>query len=222
MTEGFPDLRPLVLSAPSGAGKTTIARALVNGEEDFSFSVSATTRPPRSYEVNGEDYWFISRDEFLRRVEEEEFAEWAEVHGDYYGTPKKSLVEAGRGGCHVVLDIDVQGARQIREAVPEALLLFILPPSVDVLFRRLTGRGTEEEETLRRRLNTALQELRAAEAFDFFVINEDLDTAVREVRDLARIGQVPPGGASGNLRYALDLVAGVERLLLRERLQEGT
>lgn len=220
--EGSPGYRPVVLSAPSGAGKTTIAKALVEGEEDFSFSVSATTRTPRSYEVHGEDYWFISREEFSRKVEAGEFAEWAEVHGDYYGTPKQSLLEAGRRGRHVVLDIDVQGARQIREAVPEALLLFILPPSVDVLFHRLTGRGTEEEETLRRRLNTALQELKAAEAFDFFVINEDLDAAIREVRDLARTGQVPPGGASGNLRHALDLVAGVERLLLRERLHEGT
>jgi guanylate kinase len=220
--QASPEVRPLVLSAPSGAGKTTIARALVEGEEDFSFSVSATTRPPRSYEVDGEDYWFLPREEFLRSVERGEFAEWAEVHGEYYGTPKQSLVEAGRKGCHVVLDIDVQGARQIREAVPEALLLFILPPSVDVLFHRLIGRGTEKEETLRRRLNTALDELRAADAFDFFVINEDLDTAVREVRDLARTGQLPQGGASGNLRHALDLVAGVERLLLRERLHVGT
>jgi len=221
VTERGTGFRTVVLSAPSGAGKTTIARALVDGEEDFSFSVSATTRVPRSYEVHGEDYWFLPREEFLKRVEMGEFAEWAEVHGEYYGTPKESLLEAGRRGCHVVLDIDVQGARQIREAVPEALLLFILPPSVEVLFHRLTGRGTEEEETLRRRLNTALQELRAAEAFDYFVINEDLDTAVQEVRDLARTGQVPPGGASGNLRHALDLVAGVEKLLLRERLQEG-
>ena len=220
MTEGALDFRPLVLSAPSGAGKTTIARALVEGEEDFSFSVSATTRQPRSYELDGQDYWFINREEFLRRVEEGGFAEWAEVHGEYYGTPKQSLVEATQKGRFVVLDIDVQGARQIRETVPEALLLFILPPSVDVLFRRLRGRGTEKEETLRRRLETALQELRAADAFDFFVINEDLDTAVREVRDLARTGEVPLGGTSGSLRNALDLVAGVERLLLRERLQE--
>jgi guanylate kinase len=129
-------------------------------------------------------------------------------------------VEASRQGRYVVLDIDVQGARQIRETVPEALLLFILPPSVDVLIRRLRGRGTEKEETLRRRLETALKELRAAETFDFFVVNEDLGRAVREVRDLARTGTIPPGGASGSLKNALDLVAGVERLLLRQRLHE--
>ena len=119
------------------------------------------------------------------------------------------------------MDIDVQGALQIREAVPEALLLFILPPSVDILFGRLVGRGTEREETLRRRLNTALQELRAAEAFDFFVINEELDEAIREVRDLARRGKAPPGGTSGELADALKLLAGIEHLLRREHLEPG-
>jgi guanylate kinase len=107
---------------------------------------------------------------------------------------------------------------QIREAVPEALLLFILPPSVELLFRRLSGRGTEREETLRRRLNTALQELGAAEAFDFFIINEDLDEAVGEVRGLARKGEAPPEGASGTLDDARSLLAGIESLLRRDKL----
>lgn len=208
----------MVLSAPSGAGKTTIARALVEREEDFAFSVSATTRSPRKKEVHGVDYWFISEAEFLELVEAGELAEWAKVHGDFYGTPIKSLIDAGQGGRHVVLDIDVQGAMQIREAVPEALLLFILPPSVELLFRRLSGRGTEREETLRRRLNTALQELGAAEAFDFFIINEDLDEAVGEVRGLARKGEAPPEGASGTLDDARSLLAGIESLLRRDKL----
>jgi guanylate kinase len=212
------EARPVVLSAPSGAGKTTIAQALVEREEDFAFSVSATTRSPRKNEVHGVDYWFISEAEFLKLVEGGEFAEWAKVHGDFYGTPMKSLIDAGQGGRHVVLDIDVQGAMQIREAVPEALLLFILPPSVELLFRRLSGRGTEREETFRRRLNTALQELGAAEAFDFFIINEDLDEAVGEVRGLARKGEAPPEGASGTLDDARSLLAGIESLLRRDKL----
>ncbi len=219
MREPVLEAMPVVLSAPSGSGKTTIARALVEREEDFSFSVSATTRLPRDYEVHGVDYWFISEGEFRRMVGAGEFAEWAEVHGDLYGTPLESLVQAGRRGQHVVLDIDVQGARQIRETVPEALLLFILPPSVDVLFRRLVGRGTEKEETIRRRLNTALQELKAAESFDFFVINEELDEAIREVRDLVRRGEAPPEGTSGRLADAQRLLTGIENLLRREDLK---
>ena len=118
----------------------------------------------------------------------------------------------------MVLDIDVQGAMQIREAVPDALLLFILPPSVDILFQRLTGRGTEGEETLRRRLTTALTELEAAEAFDFFVVNEDLDDAVQEVQTLARTGAPPSEGTSGSLSEALALREGVRALLDRKRL----
>lgn len=209
---------PVVLSAPSGAGKTTIARALVEREPDFSFSVSATTREPRDYEVHGRDYWFLSRDAFEAMVDRGEFAEWAEVHGRLYGTPKNSLLEAGGGGSHVILDIDVQGAVQIKEAVPDALLLFILPPSVDTLLQRLKGRGTEGEGDLRTRLTTALSELEAAEAFDFFVVNEDLDDAVREVRTLARTGTPPPEGTSGSLSDARVLREGVRALLDRKRL----
>ncbi|MGW8267503.1 MAG: guanylate kinase, partial [Longimicrobiales bacterium] len=146
---------PVVLSAPSGTGKTTIARALVEREEDFAFSVSATTRAQRGKETDGLDYWFLTREDFLRRIDAGEFAEWAEVHGELYGTPFSSLESASEGGRHVLLDIDVQGARQIREAVPRALLLFILPPSVDILLSRLRGRGTEGEAAIRRRLGTA-------------------------------------------------------------------
>ncbi len=221
MTKVPPEVRPLVLSAPTGAGKTTIARALVEGEEDFVFSVSATTRFPREGEAHGVDYWFLSEEEFLKMVDDGEFAEWAKVHGDLYGTPKENLTRARQDRRQVVLDIDVQGAMQIREAVPEALLLFILPPSVELFFLRLTGRGTEKEETLRRRLNTALQELEVAEAFDFLVINGDLDEAVREVRTLARGGEVPPEGTSGTLDDVRLLLAGIESLLRREKLLQG-
>ncbi len=174
-----PAAPPVVLSAPSGAGKTSIARALVAREQDFAFSVSATTRPLRGEEVNGVDYWFLSREEFLEMIRRGEFVEWAEVHGELYGTPLSSLAEASEGGRHVILDIDVQGARQIREAVPEALLLFILPPSVPTLLSRLAGRGTEGDAAIRRRLETALEELEAADVFDHHIVNEDLERAIR-------------------------------------------
>jgi guanylate kinase len=204
---------PVVLSAPSGAGKTTIGRALVARERDFAFSISATTRARRGAETHGVDYWFLTRGEFLRMVEEGEFAEWAEVHGELYGTPFSSLVTAGKGGRHVILDIDVQGARQIREAVPQALLLFILPPSVDTLLSRLKGRGTEGEAAIRRRLRTAQEELEAAEVFDFFVVNDDLERAISEVRTLARTRGPPPEGSSGALEDLRKLRDEVEALL---------
>ena len=204
---------PVVLSAPSGAGKTTIARALVRREKDFAFSVSATTRSRRGREAHGVDYWFLTREEFLRRVERGEFAEWAEVHGELYGTPFSSLATAGQGGCRVLLDIDVQGARQIREAVPQALLLFILPPTVDTLLSRLKVRGTEGEAAIQRRLRTALTELEAAEAFDFFIVNDDLEQSISEVRTLARTRRPPPEGPSGTLEDATALRDEVAALL---------
>jgi guanylate kinase len=218
MTGLPPQAPPVVLSAPSGAGKTTIARALVRGEEDFAFSVSVTTRTRRRGEEDGRDYWFVSDSEFRTMAARGDLAEWAVVHGELYGTPKEGLVRAAEAGRHVILDIDVQGARQIREAVPEALLLFILPPSVEELFRRLSGRGTESEETLRRRLNTALGELTAADDFDFFVINDDLEQAIGEVRAIARTGRPPPGGCSGTLEDARRLRKAVEALLRQDRL----
>ncbi len=212
---------PLVLAAPSGAGKTTIARALVEREEGFSFSVSATTRAPREGEEDGRDYWFVSHARFREMIRKGELAEWAQVHGHLYGTPLQSLVRASEGGRHVVLDIDVQGARQIQEAVPQALLLFIFPPSVEVLLRRLTGRGTEGEEAVRRRLSTALQELVAAESFNFFVKNDSLEQAIREVRDLALTGRPPPEGTSGCVEEVRVLRDGIRSILERETLLEG-
>ena len=220
------EVPPVVLSAPSGAGKTTIGRALVEREEDFGFSVSATTREPREGEVHGEDYLFLSREDFLGMIERSAFAEWAEVHGELYGTPLSSLSAASRGGRHVVLDIDVQGATQIREAVPRALLLFILPPSVEVLFSRLTGRGSEEEKTVRRRLNTALGELKAAETFDFLIVNDDLETAIQEVRALVRWHSSsdredhPAPSTSGSMDHVRQLEDGIEALLSRITMLE--
>lgn len=193
---------PVVLAAPSGTGKTTIAHALVERFDSFVFSVSATTRPPRGAERHGEDYEFVSRDEFERMVRAGDLVEWAEVHGNLYGTPARNLKRARDMGKYPVLDIDVQGARQIRLHVPDAMLIFIIPPSAEVLRRRLAGRGTEGEEELRRRMRGALVELDEAEGFDHVVVNEDLDQAVEGIRSLV----AKPG------RPAADLMAEVRRV----------
>jgi guanylate kinase len=172
---------PLVLSAPSGAGKTSIARKLRERRDDVVFSVSATTRPPRPSERDGVDYHFVEEPAFRRMIDAGELIEWAEVHGNLYGTPRRNVDEARVAGRFLLLDIDVQGAEQIRRSVPEAVLVFVLPPSGEALVERLTGRGTEGPERVARRLRNARDELRAAGAFHHVVMNDDLDAAVRDV-----------------------------------------
>ena len=148
------------------------------------FSVSITTRAPRRGEQHGLDYLFVDGDSFDKMIESGELAEWAYVHGDKYGTPKKALNDAADLGRHVVLDIDVQGALQIKDAIPDARLIFVLPPSVDVLLERLKIRGTEEPEILGLRLRSALEELEVARDFDYIIINEHLSDCVQEIRDI--------------------------------------
>jgi guanylate kinase len=172
---------PLVLSAPSGAGKTTIARRLRAGRDDVGFSISATTRAPRQGERDGVDYHFVPEDEFRRMIAAGELIEWAEVHGHLYGTPLGNVRDAQARGEHLVLDIDVQGARQIRGAVPEAVHIFVLPPSGEALVQRLRGRGSEDAARLQRRLRNALEEIRTAGEFDHVIVNDDLDRAVADV-----------------------------------------
>ena len=175
---------PVVLAAPSGTGKTTLARRLVRDSEGFCFSVSATTRAPREGETDGTDYFFVDRDVFRTMASDGRLAEWAEVHGEMYGTPRAELAAAAARGEHVVLDIDVQGARLIRTSVPEAVLVFVLPPSVDALIERLTGRGTERGDQVARRLRTALDELRAVAEFDHVVVNDELERCLDEIRGI--------------------------------------
>ena len=175
---------PIVLSAPSGTGKTTLAHRLIEESDNCVFSVSITTRTPRQGEQHGLDYVFVDGDRFDKMIESGDLAEWAYVHGGRYGTPKKTLNDAADLGQHVVLDIDVQGALQIRDAIPDAKLIFVLPPSVDVLLERLRIRGTEESEVLGLRLRSALEELEVALDFDYIIINEHLSDCVQEIRDI--------------------------------------
>jgi guanylate kinase len=175
---------PIVLSAPSGTGKTTLAHRLIEESDNCVFSISITTRTPRQGEQHGLDYVFVDGDRFDKMIESGDLAEWAYVHGGRYGTPKKILNDAADLGQHVVLDIDVQGALQIRDAIPDAKLIFVLPPSVDVLLERLRIRGTEESEVLGLRLHSALEELEVALDFDYIIINEHLSDCVQEIRDI--------------------------------------
>ena len=172
---------PIILSAPSGGGKTTIARELLRRRADVGYSISCTTRLPRPGEVTGADYHFLTREEFLRRRAAGEFAESAEVHGNLYGTLRSEIARVLARGQHVVMDIDVQGARQMREAFPRVVTVFVLPPSGEVLLDRLRARKTESPEELVARLHSALLELRAVDEYEYIVVNDDLEHAVERV-----------------------------------------
>lgn len=173
----------IVISAPSGAGKTTIARAILERNPSLGFSVSATTRAKRASEVEGRDYFFLSREEFLRAVEAGEFVEWEEIYGNYYGTLKREVDRALESGRHIIFDIDVKGGLSIKKRYPEALLIFIRPPDIEVLRERLRNRRTEDETTFARRLERVPMELAMGDAFDVQVVNDDLDRAIGEVQE---------------------------------------
>jgi guanylate kinase len=172
---------PIILSSPSGGGKTTIARELLRRRTDLGYSVSCTTRAPRVGELNGKDYYFLSTVEFERRRDGGEFAESAQVHENMYGTLRSEIQRVLSAGKHVVMDIDVQGARQFRRAFPESVTIFVLPPSAEILLERLRQRQTESKEQLARRLQSALQELQAVDEYQYVVVNDDLAKAVARV-----------------------------------------
>jgi guanylate kinase len=171
----------LVLSAPSGGGKTTIAKMLLQGREDLGYSVSATTRPKRPDERNGVDYHFLSRDEFVQRRDRGEFLEWATYGGELYGTLKSEIEQIFAQGRHAVLDVEIEGARQIRRNFANSLLLFVLPPSAEALVQRLMGRQTEDPALVRERIVRAADELSAVDEYDYAILNEDLVVAVAQV-----------------------------------------
>ncbi|MGH7541663.1 MAG: guanylate kinase [Gemmatimonadota bacterium] len=175
---------PVILAGPSGAGKTTMRERLLADPEAaprMTFSVSMTTRDPRPGEREGVDYRFVTREVFERRAREGALLEHAEVHGERYGTPRANLDEARGAGRHLLLDIDVQGARQVRRLVPETVAIFVLPPAGGRIRERLRRRGSETPEQLRRRLDSARAELAAIHWFDYVVVNDDLEAAVRAV-----------------------------------------
>ncbi len=170
-----------VISGPSGVGKGTLVAKLAD-EDDIWVSVSATTRAPRAGEVEGRSYFFMSRDAFLEKVEKGGFIEWAEYSGNCYGTPKDKVDEQLDAGRDVILEIEVQGALQVKELLPDTKLIFIEPPSLEVLEKRLRGRGTESEEAIARRLRTAKVELDEKMKYDYTLVNDDLEEAFQELR----------------------------------------
>ncbi len=203
---------PIILSSPSGGGKTTIAKRLLQLRNDVGYSVSCTTRPPREGEVEGHDYFFRSRPDFERGREMGEFAESAEVHGHLYGTLRREVERVLRTGRHVVMDIDVQGARQFKAAFPESVLIFILPPSAQVLIQRLEARKTEDPESLIRRLRSAKEELKAIDLYPYLVVNNEVESAVAAVSGIIDGREVETLRAPLEQKAA-EIVEGIERAI---------
>lgn len=175
-----------VISAPSGSGKSTLVDRLLHTLPRLQFSISYTTRPPRGHERDGEDYVFITRADFERRVAAGEFLEYAEVFGNYYGTSRLALDRARAHSSDLVLDIDVQGARQLKIALPEAVTIFVLPPSREVLEQRLRSRSQDSDEVIERRLRGAGEEVRNYTQYDYVLINNDLDECAAELEAIVR------------------------------------
>jgi guanylate kinase len=203
---------PVILSSPSGGGKTTIARRLLEERDDVGYSVSATTRPRRADEVDGVDYHFLTPDAFRARQAAGDFAEWALVHGNLYGTLRSEVERVLGSGRHVLMDIDIQGARQFRGAFPQSVLVFLIPPSVEVLVGRLRARGTETEGSIRERLRNAVEEVEAARSYDYVVVNDDLSAATNRVSAIINA----EGTRVGRDRGSNDRIAALLDALLDE------
>jgi guanylate kinase len=176
--------RLIVVSGPSGAGKSTLIKASLEAVPELAYSVSATTRDPRPGEVDGKDYIFLSREEFERWIEEDRFLEWAEYSGNLYGTPEQKVEDLLDEGRSVILEIELQGARQVRMKRPDAVMVFVRAPSLEETRRRLTGRATETEEALKTRLATAVDEVAARDEFDYEVVNEDRGQARKDMIEI--------------------------------------
>lgn len=177
---------PIVVSGPSGVGKTTLCHGLLSRDERLVFSISATTRQPRESEVHGKDYFFVSYDEFERMRQSGELAEWAFVHGEHYGTPKEWLDQKLSAGLSVLLDIDVQGGVQIMKAYPRAVSIFVVPPSFAVLEERLRGRGSDDDQSVRIRLANARKEMGYIDKYGFIVVNDRIEDAVSRMQCIVR------------------------------------
>lgn len=175
-----------VVSAPSGTGKTTLCRLLLDAFKGIGYSVSHTTRAPRAGEVHGKDYFFVSKDEFEAMILNKDLLEWAEVHGNYYGTSLGFIRDSLARGRDILLDIDVQGAAQVVEQFPDAVTIFIMPPSMDALKQRLEKRGTDKPEVIETRLGNAVKEINRKDAYRHVLVNDDLESAKIELFDIIR------------------------------------
>lgn len=173
-----------ILSAPSGAGKTTLIKRLMTVFPDLKLSVSYTTRKPRSGEIQGQDYFFVAQKKFELMRTKGEFVEWANVHGNLYGTPQRPLEKSTRSGRDILLDIDVQGNKKVKARYPNSVSIFLLPPSWKELERRLALRGTDRQETIRQRLQTARRELREINSYDYFIVNREIQHALESLKSI--------------------------------------
>jgi guanylate kinase len=178
--------RLFIISAPSGTGKSTVIQRLMELRGDLYFSVSATTRPQRTGETDGVSYLFMTREEFEQHIRTNDFLEYAEYIGDFYGTPKKPVLDYLDSGSDIILDIDVQGCRQVKQAMPEAITIFLVPPSLEELERRLRNRGTDSEEKMLKRLARARTELTEKESYNHTIVIDDVDRAAREILDIMK------------------------------------
>jgi len=206
---------PIILSSPSGGGKTTIRKELLGLRSDVGYSVSATTRRPRAAEVDGRDYYFLTIGEFRASQDRGEFAESAEVHGQLYGTLRREVDRVLQGGRHVIMDIDVQGAAQFVQSYPASVLIFLLPPSADVLLTRLVARKTEDRSDLIVRLNDARRELMAVGQYQYVVVNGDLARAVRDVSAIIDAESARPSRIAPLNEHVHGLVSGLEQEINR-------
>lgn len=174
----------IVISGFSGAGKGTLMKKLVENYHQYVLSVSMTTREPRNGETHGKEYFFITKEQFEEKIKQEGFIEYASYCENYYGTPKDYVEEQLEAGKDVILEIEIQGAMKVKEQFPDAILLFVMPPSIAVLYERLVGRGTETEEVIRKRLLRAREEAVGIEEYDYIIINDDLDICLKELHEL--------------------------------------
>ncbi len=174
----------LVVSAPSGAGKTSLCRAITDSLENLTHSVSYATRKPRPGEIDGRDYHFVSPERFQDMIRDGDFAEWAEVHSNLYGTSRRVLDDMVGKGIDVILDIDTQGAKQIKQKYKDAIYVFIMPPSFDVLEERLRNRNSDKEDEIKKRMRRAHEEIKDYTMYDYLVVNHDFDRALTELRSI--------------------------------------
>lgn len=180
MTNG----KVIVISGPSGVGKGTVVQELLSNNDDCTLSVSATTRAPREGEVHGVNYFFITKEEFQSRIKNNAMLEYAQYCDNYYGTPRDYVQQSIENGKNIILEIEVQGALNVKSTMPEAVTVFVMPPSMIELEKRLRGRGTEEEEVIQQRLKTAVEEMRQSPKYDYIVINDTVNQCVNDIKTI--------------------------------------